>query len=161
MRAWEQYLTAVQCRTGDSKFGSMIDNCLSRTWSWWSRVVKFEYKRARFRVDGQVEIKITYCCLQSFQPQSSQMLPHRQQTRQLKQIRKFHIEITCTEQIQLKPYSFKPKVKNIDSFYYFEDPVNATTSLLRPGLYGPKSARKYKRNVLMPHGHPIILLKSN
>ena len=25
----------------------------------------------------------------------------------------------------------------------------------------PKSARKYKRNVLLPHGHPIILLKSN
>ena len=37
----------------------------------------------------------------------------------------------------LRPYSFKPKVKNIDSFYYFEDPVNATTSLLRPGFYGP------------------------
>ena len=25
----------------------------------------------------------------------------------------------------------------------------------------PKSARKYKRNELMPPGHPIILLKSN
>ena len=25
----------------------------------------------------------------------------------------------------------------IESFYYFEDPVNATTSLLRPGFYGP------------------------
>ena len=25
----------------------------------------------------------------------------------------------------------------------------------------PKSARKYKQNVLMPPGHPIILLKSN
>ena len=25
----------------------------------------------------------------------------------------------------------------------------------------PKSARKYKRNVLMPPGHPIIVLKSN
>ena len=25
----------------------------------------------------------------------------------------------------------------------------------------PKSVRKYKRNVLMPPGHPIILLKSN
>ena len=28
----------------------------------------------------------------------------------------------------LQPYSFKPKVKTIESFYYFEDPVNATTS---------------------------------
>ena len=37
----------------------------------------------------------------------------------------------------LRPYSFKPKVQNIDSFYYFEDPVNATTLLLRPGFYGP------------------------
>ena len=25
----------------------------------------------------------------------------------------------------------------------------------------PKSARKYKRNVLMPPGHPIVVLKSN
>ena len=25
----------------------------------------------------------------------------------------------------------------------------------------PKSARKYKQNVLMPTGHPIILFKSN
>ena len=25
----------------------------------------------------------------------------------------------------------------------------------------PKSAQKYERNVLMPPGHPIILLKSN
>ena len=33
--------------------------------------------------------------------------------------------------------SFKPKVKNIDSFYYFEDPIYATTSLLQPGFYGP------------------------
>ena len=31
--------------------------------------------------------------------------------------------------------------------------------LLRKNV--PKSARKYKRNVLMPPGHPIILLKSN
>ena len=37
----------------------------------------------------------------------------------------------------LRPYSFKPKVQNIDSFYYFKDPVYATTSLLRPGFYGP------------------------
>ena len=37
----------------------------------------------------------------------------------------------------LRPYSFKPNVKTIESFYYFEDPVNATTSLLRPGFYGP------------------------
>ena len=29
----------------------------------------------------------------------------------------------------LRPYSFKPNVKTIESFYYFEDPVNATTSL--------------------------------
>ena len=37
----------------------------------------------------------------------------------------------------LRPYSSKPNVKNIDSFYYFEDPVNVTTSLLWPGFYGP------------------------
>ena len=37
----------------------------------------------------------------------------------------------------LRPYSFKPNVTTIESFYYFEDPVNATTSLLRPGFYGP------------------------
>ena len=37
----------------------------------------------------------------------------------------------------LRLYSFKPNVKTIESFYYFEDPVNATTLLLRPGFYGP------------------------
>ena len=37
----------------------------------------------------------------------------------------------------LRPYSFKPNVTTIESFYYFEDAVNATTSLLRPGFYGP------------------------
>ena len=37
----------------------------------------------------------------------------------------------------LRPYSLKPNVKTIESFYYFEDLVNATTSLLRPGFYGP------------------------
>ena len=36
----------------------------------------------------------------------------------------------------LRPYSFKPNVKTIESFYYFEDPVNAITSLLGPGFYG-------------------------
>ena len=36
----------------------------------------------------------------------------------------------------LRPYSFKPNVKTTGSFYYFEDPVNASTSLLRPGFYG-------------------------
>ena len=41
----------------------------------------------------------------------------------------------------LRPYSFKAKVQNIDSFYYFKDPVNATTSLLRPGFYGPNGGR--------------------
>ena len=35
----------------------------------------------------------------------------------------------------LRPYSFKPNVKTIESFYYFKDPVNGTTSLLR--FYGP------------------------
>ena len=29
------------------------------------------------------------------------------------------------------------KYKTLTQFYYFEDPVNATTSLLRPGFYGP------------------------
>ena len=28
----------------------------------------------------------------------------------------------------LRPYSFKPNVTTIESFYCFEDPVNATTS---------------------------------
>ena len=37
----------------------------------------------------------------------------------------------------LRPYSFNPNVKTIESFYYFEDPVNATTSLLRSGFYSP------------------------
>ena len=32
---------------------------------------------------------------------------------------------------------FQTRRKTIESFYYFEDPVNATTSLLRPGFDGP------------------------
>ena len=32
---------------------------------------------------------------------------------------------------------YDPKVKITESFYYFEDPVNATTSLLRTGFYDP------------------------
>ena len=32
---------------------------------------------------------------------------------------------------------FRPKRQNTESFYYFEDPVNSNTSLLRPGVYGP------------------------
>ena len=35
----------------------------------------------------------------------------------------------------LRPYSVEPNVKISESFHYFED--NATTSLLRPGFYGP------------------------
>ena len=37
----------------------------------------------------------------------------------------------------LRPYSFRPNVKTTESFYYFVDPVSATTLLLRPGFYGP------------------------
>ena len=32
---------------------------------------------------------------------------------------------------------YDPKVKITESFYYFEDPVNATTSLLPTGFYDP------------------------
>ena len=37
----------------------------------------------------------------------------------------------------LRPYSFNPNLKITESFYYFEDPINETTSLLWPGFYGP------------------------
>ena len=47
------------------------------------------------------------------------------------------VEPRLTTTSLLWPYSFKPNVKTIESFYYFDDPVNATTSLLRPGFYGP------------------------
>ena len=33
--------------------------------------------------------------------------------------------------------SFHPDVKISESFYYFEDLFNATTSVSRPGFYGP------------------------
>ena len=35
------------------------------------------------------------------------------------------------------PWSFHADVKISESFYYFEDLFKATTSLLRPGFYGP------------------------
>ena len=47
------------------------------------------------------------------------------------------VEPRLTTTLLVRPYSFKPNVTTIESFYYFEDPVNATTSLLRPGFYGP------------------------
>ena len=34
----------------------------------------------------------------------------------------------------LRPFSFDPNIEITDSFYYFEDPANETTSLLRPGI---------------------------
>ena len=37
----------------------------------------------------------------------------------------------------LWPCSFDQNFKITESFYYFEDPVNSNTSLLRPGVYGP------------------------
>ena len=35
----------------------------------------------------------------------------------------------------------RKNVKITESFYYFEDPVNATTSLLRAGVYDPMVIR--------------------
>ena len=55
----------------------------------------------------------------------------------LKQLSRDKTIIHYKTTLLLRPYSFKPNVKTIESFYYFEDPVNATTSLLRPGFYGP------------------------
>ena len=37
----------------------------------------------------------------------------------------------------LRPYSFNPNLKITESFYCFEDPINAATLLFRPGFYGP------------------------
>ena len=62
------------------------------------------------------------------------------------------VEPRLTTTSLLRPYSFKPNVKTIESFYYFEDPVNATTSLLRPGFYGP--------TVVALTGFHCILLKN-
>ena len=56
-------------------------------------------------------------------------------------------EVSCSGELQrnlvLGPprlndhNSFDPNVKNAESFVYLEDPVNATTLLLRSGFYGP------------------------
>ena len=53
------------------------------------------------------------------------------------QSNKTTVEPRLTTTPFIRPYSFEPNVKSIESLYYFEDPVNATTSLLRPGFYGP------------------------
>ena len=42
-----------------------------------------------------------------------------------------------TTTLLLWPYSFNPNLKITESFYYFEDLINATLSLLWPGFYGP------------------------
>ena len=40
-----------------------------------------------------------------------------------------------TTTVLLQPYYFDPNEIITGSFYYFEDPVNASTSLLRPGFH--------------------------
>ena len=41
----------------------------------------------------------------------------------------------------LRPYSFKPNVKTIESFYYFEDPVNATNLVITTRILWPNGGR--------------------
>lgn len=50
----------------------------------------------------------------------------------------YHPIVTTTLLLWL--YSFDPNIKITESFYYVEDPVNTTTSLLRPRFYGPTVA---------------------
>ena len=47
------------------------------------------------------------------------------------------VEPRLTTTSLLRPYFFDPNVKITESFYYYEDPVNATALVLRPGFYGP------------------------
>ena len=53
-----------------------------------------------------------------------------------------------------KGYHYYIQTRHKDLFSHY----NLILKSLRKNV--PKSARKYKRNVLMPPGHPIVLLKS-
>ena len=81
------------------------------------------------------------------------------------------ILVPCLDVIMIAFFPEKYTVKDQISNTKLEkgDPNTAQGSLFPLQSYSkktlrknvPKSARKYKRNVLMPPGHPIILLKSN
>ena len=72
----------------------------------------------------------------------------------------------------LEKYTVKDHISNTKlekGDHYYLHPNTAQGSFFPLQSYSkktlrqnvPKSARKYKRNVLMPPGHPVILLKSN
>ena len=70
------------------------------------------------------------------------------------------------EKYTVKDHTSKTKLENGDHYYirtWHKDLFSHYNLILRKLLRKnvPKSARKYKRDVLMPPGHPIILLKSN
>ena len=65
------------------------------------------------------------------------------------------------EKYTVKDHISNTKLEKGDHYYIqtrYKDLFSHYNLILRNV---PKSARKYKRNVLMPPGHPVILLKSN
>ena len=70
------------------------------------------------------------------------------------------------EKYTVKDYIFNTKLEKGDHYYIqtrHKDLFSHYNLILRKFLRKnfPKSAGKYKRNALIPPGHPIILLKSN
>ena len=68
------------------------------------------------------------------------------------------------EKYALKDLISNTKLEKGDHYYIqtgHKDLFSHYNLILRNFKKKPEGARKYKRNVLMPPGHPIILLKSN
>ena len=70
------------------------------------------------------------------------------------------------QKFTVKDYISNTKLEQGDHYYiqtWYKDLFSHYNLILRKldEKNVPKSARKYKRNVLMPPGHSIILLKSN
>ena len=66
------------------------------------------------------------------------------------------------EKYTVKDHISNTKLEKGDHYYIHtrhQDLLSHYNLILRKNV--PISAQKYKRNVLMPPGHPIILLKSN
>ena len=97
------------------------------------------------------------CNNDNLSPEKDTVKDHISNTKLGKAFSSLVLEIWCfTVSFSRERLSLVHPNKAQGSFFPLESYSKKT---LRKNV--PKSARKYKRNVLMPPGHPIILLKSN
>ena len=74
-----------------------------------------------------------------------------------------NVDRLFSEKYTVKDYISNTKLEKGDHYYIQTRHKDLFSHYCKKTLRKnvPKSDRKYKRNLLMPPGHPIILLKSN